>query len=179
MRFESEPSPGQRRSIRFGGLTANHRIEGSITTASRRLVDFLNRTIAESVSVVEDALVYVGSNSSTTKTSLARIDIGTEVLLLAIPIEDSPPSPPDISIRTSLSIERMLLGIGPFLVMGDACLPKVTRGRGISKATENRFIMLTDAVTRHRHQPDFQERAQVVCVNRRSVEFIGTVMRGG
>jgi hypothetical protein len=165
----------KRRPFQFTCLTENHRIDGYVNTSTRRLLDYLNGDSVESVIAADNVTVQIGPKEAE-KTSLGRVDIRTDSVLLVVPIEEGPAPQPDMSVRATLSIERVLLGVGQYLVMGDAYLPKATRGRGVINSTEKRFMALTDAVIKHKNGTAFQMRARIVLVSRRGVEFVGTVL---
>lgn len=173
-----EWTPGSRRKIiKFRCYTQNYWMEGSVSTLSQRLVDFLNGDAAQRIVAAEDALVHISQGGQDAEIRLGKLDIGADAILVAIPIEDAP-RPPDLGVRSTLAIERVILGVGPYQIMGDAYTPKNVRAKGILGATERRFVVLTDAVITHRFDPQFQDKRAAVCVNRLLMDFIGTVGPG-
>ena len=161
--------------IRFRCRTQTYWIEGSISTLSRRLADFLNSDAARQTVMAEDASVMTVRDGQTAKMAIGNTSISTATILLATPVEDAP-RPPDLAIRSTRAMKRVIAGVGPYNIVGDVYLLKEATNRSVLLATEQRFIVVADAVLTLANNPAFVQRYSAVCVNRQHVEFISAVV---
>jgi len=150
--------------------TQNRWLTGCVTTTRRRLADLLNSEESSSVLVVDDAVVELDGQE--TRFVLSHVNLSTSTILFAMPIEDTP-RPPDIRIRSTRRVERMLVGVGPYEIEGDLYRLPESRPREVLASISSQFIVLAEAIIRPAGSPDPLGTYEAVLVNRQHIEFIG------
>lgn len=160
-----------RHQIKFRFRARNRWLFGCVKTTRRRLADLLNSDEGNTIVVADDVgvLDVVGDQGSR---AIGHVNISTSTILFAIPVEDEPHRP-DIPIRSTRKLERVVVGVGPYEIEGTLFLLPEARPRDVLMSVASPFIVIAEAVIRLAGDSSFVEEHGAVLVNRQHVDFIG------
>ena len=163
----------QMNRLRFRFYTQNRWISGCLSTAHRRLLDFLNTEHRQPVLAEEvEAQSLRTPQGSGDRLDTAYISIPS--VLFAVPVEeakDSPAQSADTVVWVKKRPERARFAAGPYEIVGDIYLVENAKLEASLFAGRNRFFAVGKAVIRRLDDPAFEEEQEIVFVNWERLDY--------
>ena len=154
----------------FGARTRDRWITGYVNTPCHRLGDVLNSEGAGEALLAEDVVIGDRREAAGDTSEYAIVNLSS--VLFVVAVDDSAPPRRDTFAWVKKRREGILVGVGPYEIVGDCHVVDGATLRNPSALSKFAFIVITSAVIRQRGQSGPGEQHGTVFVNRQLVDFM-------